>query len=316
MSPVPFDPARPFTTRHALAAGVSPGQLRGPGYRRLAKGVHVGSATPLTPLLLVQAALVSHPPDAFASHHSAAVVYGLPVPPDPLLHVSVFAANDRRRRRDVTCHLAPPGTRVLTVHGTRVPLPAQVLVELAAQLPLVDLVVVGDAVVRKGWYSPDDLVAFCAGSSHPHAGRALDAARHVRAKVDSPMETRLRMLLVLAGLLEPQVNLEIRNELGDVRLRFDLSYPEVRVAVEYDGRQHAESTAQHNRDLERREEIDNREWRIVVVTADGIYRNPEHTLKRVAGVLRDRGLAGVPPRFDERWRAHFPGRTSASGPRT
>lgn len=308
MPTLPLDTARPFTTRHALTAGVTPGLLRGPRYRRLGKGVYVDAAAPTTPLLLVQAALVTHPPDAFASHHSAAIVYGLPVPPHPHRHVSVFAANDRRRRPEVICHLAAAGTRVLDVRGTRVPLPAQVLVQLAAQqLALVDLVVVGDAIAAKGWHSPEELVAFCAASADPHAGRALQAARFVRAGVDSPMESRLRMLLVLGGLPEPVVNLVIRNDLGDVRLRFDLSYEAARVAVEYDGRQHVESPAQHRRDIERREELDDRDWRIVVVTADGIYRNPAHTLARVAAVLRSRGMPGVPRRLSDGWTAHFPG---------
>jgi very-short-patch-repair endonuclease len=113
---------------------------------------------------------------------------------------------------------------------------------------------------------------------------------------------------VLAGLPEPTVNVEIRSELGDVLVRFDLAYEIVRVAVEYDGRQHAESPEQYDRDIARREDIDNWDWRIVVITAKGVYADPETTLRRVQAVLVARGLAGVPKRLDPRWRAHFPGR--------
>jgi len=122
------------------------------------------------------------------------------------------------------------------------------------------------------------------------------------------METRLRMLLVLAGFPEPTVNFKIRDEHGVVLMRFDLSYPGVRVIVEYDGRQHAESPEQYDRDIDRREEIDGLKWRVVVVTAPGIYKDPERTLHRVRDVLRERGLPAVPRRFDETWRTHFPAR--------
>ena len=74
--------------------------------------------------------------------------------------------------------------------------------------------------------------------SHPAARTAAQAAAYVRAKVDSPMETRLRMLVVLAGLPEPVINLEVRDEDGEVLRKYDLAYPVVKVAVEFDGQVH------------------------------------------------------------------------------
>jgi hypothetical protein len=78
----------------------------------------------------------------------------------------------------------------------------------------------------------------------------------VRERVDSPMESRLRMLIVLAGLPEPRVNVTYGEEDGLVLRRYDLSWPEVRVIVEYDGRHHVERVEQWESDLERREAID------------------------------------------------------------
>ena len=73
--------------------------------------------------------------------------------------------------------------------------------------------------------------------------------------VDSGMETRLRLLLVLAGLPEPQVNVILRQPDGSWSMRLDLSYPHLELIVEYDGRQHADSTQQWKRDSRRREEL-------------------------------------------------------------
>lgn len=303
-----LDTSRPFTTAQARAAGISAGRLRGPGFRRLHKGVYVAAGAPEPELLGVRAALLLHGPDAFASHHSAAKVYRVPVPDHPDEHVSVTTADGRRRRGGIRCHLAPPEARVVTVRGIRVETPDRMLVGLAGYLSLVDLVVAGDHIVRKEWYTPAQLVAACERSTERHAVAAARAARYVRAGVDSPMETRLRLLIVLAGLPEPQVNFLLRDDLGDPVRRFDLCYPELKLIVEYDGRQHAESTAQYDWDIERREDLDKDGWRLLVVTAKGIYRQPERTLRRVRDALAERGARDLPRRLDDGWRKHFPAR--------
>ena len=263
-------------------------------------------------MLDAEAALLGHPPEAFASHTTAARVYKLPVPHDVSQHVGVLHPDDRRRRRDVRSHVVAEGTQVVTFRGVRVAAPAYVFIQLAAILPLVELVVVGDYMVRQGWYTPGRLHAICAASGEAHAARAVAAACFVREGVDSPMESRVRMLLVLAGLPEPVVNLVLRDEYGVVVRRFDLCFPGVRVIVEYDGRQHAESPEQYDHDIYRREELDDGEWRIVVVTAKGVFVDPEETLDRVRKVLRSRGMTGLPTLYHRRWRMHFPGRAVSS----
>ncbi|MCE0486728.1 DUF559 domain-containing protein [Ornithinimicrobium sediminis] len=94
---------------------------------------------------------------------------------------------------------------------------------------------------------------------------------------------------------------------GNVLLRLDLSYPELRLAVEYDGRQPAESASQWKRDVRRREELDSLGWRVVVLLAQDVYRTPQDTLDRICGALQARGLK-VAVRSDE-WRRYFPGHT-------
>ncbi len=126
------------------------------------------------------------------------------------------------------------------------------------------------------------------------------------------METRLRLLIVLAGLPEPRVNLLLRARDGSWVRRYDLAYEQLRLVVEYDGRQHANSTEQWLTDVARREELDRRGWRIVVVTAEGIYVDPLRTLIRLRDALRDCGATGLRRSFRTEWRVHFPPRASAS----
>lgn len=103
-----FDVLCPFRYADAVAAGISPSSLRGSNFRRIFRGVRVHSSVPDDRLIRVRGALLLHPPGAFASHTSAAHVYGAAVPWLPDVHVSVLAARDRRRRPGISNHVARP----------------------------------------------------------------------------------------------------------------------------------------------------------------------------------------------------------------
>jgi hypothetical protein len=297
-----LDVRRPFTRADAVAAGLDVRILRTSRFRRLFRGVYVSAEAPADPWHRTAGALALHPPDAFASHQSAARLLGLPVPATSDEHVSVPRAQDRRPRPGLICHVAAADARVVERRGLRVSAPRQVFRELAGVLSLADLVVLGDALVRLFPLSAADLRATFM------TGRAGRAASYVRDGVGSPMETRLRMLIVLAGLPEPVVDHVLWDDAGGVRYRLDLAYPELRVAVEYDGRQHAQVSRQWHHDLRRREWLDRHGWRLVVVTAEGVFRDPAGTLARVRDALANRGAAPcLPRRLDDRWRVHFPG---------
>lgn len=306
-----FDPQQPFIRAAGLDNGLSPKALRGPGYRRLFRNVLVSAATAPTPVQRVRGALALHVTDAWASHASAARVKGAPIPTIADEHVSVRHQKLRRHHRGVRCHVGDP-QGVVVEHGMRVSGDVQMFIELSGQLTLVDLVVVGDWLARRRGVTPEQLVRACGRSRHKDCRKALVAARYVRSGVDSPMETRLRMLMVLAGLPEPEINLKIRAEDGEVIRMYDLSYPAVRVAVEYNGKLHVEVIENWEEDLERRADMDDDDWRLVVVVSSGIFKDPLRTLRRVHRVLLARGLPGVPLRLLDDWRPHFPGFADAA----
>jgi hypothetical protein len=303
-----LDTRRPFTRADAIAVGLDPRLLRGSRFRRLFRGVYVDAAVPESPHSRTEAALKLFKRDAFASHASAARMHGVPIPALPDEHISVLDAHDRRANPGVRCHVAPRTSQIMVRNGVRVSAHAQMFVELGTLLSLVDLVIVGDHLVRHHHVTSEGLREFCAATRLPGARAARVAASYVRACVDSPMETRLRMLIVLAGLPEPDVNHTIRTVDGEPVRRYDLSYPAVKVIIEYDGRQHVEREANWEADLDRREAIDDDAWRILVVTARGIFREPERTVLRIHRLLVRKRMPGLikTPRGD--WRPHFPGR--------
>ena len=306
----PFDPREPFPRFRALNAGIPRASVDSPAFRRLLHGVIVSADVADSAVLRVKAALACYFDDAFASHASAARVWQVPVQTRPGEHVTVADDAHRLRRAGVTTHRRPDAA-VAVRHGVRVSVLTDLFVELADELSLVELVVAGDWMVRRHGVRIKHLRQ-AAKDSSGHAGRlARTAASYVRARVDSPMESRLRMLIVLAGIPEPVVNVSVHDVDGEPVRRFDLSWPEVRVIVEYDGRHHVELIEQWESDLERREEIDDEGWRILVVVAHGVYNDPGRTVRRVFRLLRARGLDDLPERPREDWRPHFPGRAAA-----
>jgi very-short-patch-repair endonuclease len=240
---------------------------------------------------------------SYASHYSAAHLYDVPVPGQPDVHVSVPSPFHRSRVTGVRTHRAFEDPDLRRVNGNPVSSPVQLFLELSGVLALVDLVVVGDNLVRHGRASIEELKQASAVYAGDGARKARRAADLVREEVDSPMETRLRLLIVFAGLPEPRVNLTLRDSTGQTIARFDLSYEKYRILIEYDGRQHAEDTVQWNGDLDRREWLDRNRWRLVVVTAKGIYQQPQHTIARIVAVMRERGMPVPVPR--DHWRKHF-----------
>ena len=67
----------------------------------------------------------------------------------------------------------------------------------------------------------------------------------------------------------------VRDERGEVVRKYDLCYPDVRVAVEYNGKAARRSSPGRGRtDLERREAIDDDGWRLLAVISSGIYKAP------------------------------------------
>lgn len=304
-----LDLRKPFSRAEARACGLPRSRLLSREFLKVCYDQYVVATVPITTRVKAQAALNISPAGSFASHHTAAELWGAVVPDTAETHVSLPSAEGRCVRRGVRSHVAWPGARATHLRGVRLSEPEQSFLELAAVgVDLVDLVVAGDSLVKAKRTTPEALIA----AAHAWTGRGCRRARRaaglVRSNVDSPMESRLRMLLVLAGLPEPEVNLIMRGPDGAWQRRFDMYYKKWRVLVEFDGRQHAEDSEQWTSDIYRREELDRRGDRLVVITKEGIYEEPLRTLERVRAALVDRGVAGLPRRFKPEWQRYFPGR--------
>jgi hypothetical protein len=303
-----LDRERPpmLTRREAAQAGIRDHELRSARFTRVMHGVYAIGTPPVDLMTRAKAALAVSPAGTVLSHQTAARLWGGVVPDCSVIHLTT--AQDRRLRRDgAVLHRTRHEVPVRRRYALPVTSAVRTFLDLAGALDLVELVVLGDSLVARGVVAPAELAQAAGTWRGVGAGTARKAARWVRAGVDSPRESRLRMLLVLAGLPEPTVNVVIRDEGGQWQFRLDLGYEEHHVAVEYDGRHHAEDPRQWRHDISRREALDQRKWRLVVVIGTDLYDDPGRVLSRVVGALREAG-APLPARLRSDWQRYFPSR--------
>ena len=129
-----------------------------------------------------------------------------------------------------------------------------------------------------------DLQAFVAMNRGAKGiARLRKAVELAEPATESPMETRLRLLLGFAGLPRPHAQVELFDASGQFLARTDLYYPEQRLAIEYDGGTHRESLVEDNRRQNRLLEAG---YRLLRFTAADLAKNAELVVAQVAKALR------------------------------
>ncbi|WP_336921730.1 hypothetical protein [Aquipuribacter sp. SD81] len=196
--------------------------------------------------------LLSRVPRATLSHWTAAALHGLPVPLRSLdvVHVTVTHGSNAPARRGVVAHrsrlversdlrAAAPGPAGLIAPPVVLPVALPVTPVARTWLDLagdgatpVELLVVADAAWRAGLVEPEHLSD---GLAHRRRGRGAVAARWALERVDRRSwgvdESRLRAVLLRAGLRPTAVGYEVEHDDGTVLARFGLAWPAWRVGV-------------------------------------------------------------------------------------
>jgi len=261
-----------FTIADAAASGVSRNQLRGARFSLVCRGVYtMGDANDL--MIRVKAALLIAGPEAVVGGVTLLRMCGVWLPKqmtdDERIHVVVPPGRVGPRKPIVkvirSAVLLEPIELgdVLGVH------PAQAWLQIATDVSQAELIVAADALMRrKGTLATrsdiESVIARRAGGRGVRlAGQALAMAR---PGVESPMETRLRLAIVAAGLECPQVDYPFRPLPRSKEYRLDMAYPKHRLAIEYDGGVHADATRMRD-DRTRRRLLEDAGWRVITATA-------------------------------------------------
>jgi hypothetical protein len=255
---------------------------------RITRGAYLSAALPPTAPHVVRAAQEVLPADTLASHRTAAVLLGAPVDFSRPWEFTVLPGRYRARRRGIRVHvrdLTPTDRTDLA--GIPVTSGAQTWLDLAGTLPPDELVAVGDSLWRTG-HLDDDRVAERLARADGVRGIVLARrlAPLLTPKAASRPESLVRFWLIDAGLPPPHPQLPVRDRWGRIIAHGDLGYPEWKVLVEYDGRQHAERD-QFGRDVDRYSLMAADGWLLVRLGSPQLRRTM--VVDRVGRALRSRG---------------------------
>jgi len=278
---------RPFTSAEARSLGVTRGQLRGARYRRLGSGIYRWVGLKESPHLKLAAVARRLPAGAAFSGLTAAWLHGLDVAPCDPIEVTIPEPDGSSRRAGASVRRAALAKAEIVLRR-RLPTTSalRTSVDLGGRNPLTEGVVAADLFLHAELVSMAELRAYVAG--HPRAKgiarlrRVVDLAE---PKAESQMESRLRMLLVRAGLPRPEVQVSIHNDQGQFLGRPDLLYPHQRLAIEYDGGNHRDRMVDDNR---RQNGLIGAGFRLLRFTAADVYGAPDTVVMQVRRSLAAR----------------------------
>lgn len=245
-------------------------------------------------------------PGAVISHETAAEILRFPLPENLT----------REGGAPIRCRVAAGGKRttgdLLVVHvratapairfqGLTISQPVVALQEIAASMSHTDLVTCVDAVVadRYGAAVPvplHEIRRSAASLTGRGAASLRSAVIDARERVWSPMETKMRLLILARGYPELVPNMELIDPTTGIVYYIDLAYPQWKIAIEYDGKDHRVDKQQWEKDLHKNEVLHDQSWKVLRISiAD--YREPESFFQRLDAAIAERRLT-CPDRGD------------------
>lgn len=180
-------------------------------------------------------------PGAVIGGLTAARLHGLGAlprrPPGEEVHLVVPRLTARTRRRGIALHWSNLlAEEVVEVDGMAVTSIMRTLVDLVLRRPREAAVAVLDAALHEGRITEDDLPSMrLMARGRAGTQRAAQWWSLADGRAESPLETRLRLLLLDAGLHPEEVQYTLTDAGGGFVARLDFAWPSRKVAVEADG---------------------------------------------------------------------------------
>lgn len=269
--------------------------------------------------------------EAFFCHVTAAAIWGLPLPVRALRPESPRGSGSSptgtrgERSIDVGVRLPERGPRVSGVRthrlaaellsvrevgGLRVTSPATTWAQLAQELTVDELIIVGDAIVHQprgrnavkgahgsGLATLDQLAAAATAGRRTGVAKLRQALPHIRIGSMSPPETHLRLAAARGGLPEPLLDFDVLDQWGTLIGFTELAYPQWMILIEFEGDHHRVSRAQWDRDIEKYARCVELGWNVLRFTGRHVYPTPEPAVARIrAALVRAGWNQGTEPR--------------------
>lgn len=238
------------------------------------RGVLVESDRLLDPWTRAAAALLTAGARAVVAGVTAAYLHGCRAVESPATHLLVPYGCETRSRKGLVVHRGRDfADDAVEVDGLRALPLDRVIANLLCTLPAPDALAVADEAMGLAGDTSElfrKQVARQIERRHDPRGtvRAAGLLDLASAGVDSPAESWIRLMVVEQGLPLPEVNWAIRDLDGKLRYRLDLAWPQLRIALEYDG--YAAHAGREAEDRARRADLEARGWIVVVIRKEDL----------------------------------------------
>ena len=175
---------------------------------------------------------------------------------------------------------------VLVLDGMTVTTAHRTAFDLGRRGRFADAVARLDALIRATGIASADVLALAECHRHTRGLRQLERALELAdGGAQSPKETWLRLMLIEDGFPRPRTQIPILDPAGHPKYYLDMGWEDRKLAVEYDGVQHAEALAY---DIERHDYIAGLGWTVVRVAAGqrrpGIIARVEREWRRLSAL--------------------------------
>ncbi|MGN5733471.1 DUF559 domain-containing protein [Arthrobacter psychrochitiniphilus] len=296
--PAPLIPERPFTVGEAQSRGLPRQRLRGKEVEGVSYGIYRPAGWNFE-LKEAARALCAASPGAWISHSTAARLHQLILPPwlgdSNDLHISRPRHTSGVRRRGIHAHKMTAFPDETELDGElRLSTRARTWLDMARVLSLVDLVCMGDQLVRipraifEEREEPYATLASLRAILDRHRNlqgivRSRDALELVRVGSDSGPETLLRLAMINAGLPEPDLQIKLWDR--DDAPSADAGYRDRRIALQYDGAHHLDEVQRHS-DRRRDRAFRDAGWTVLVFTQEDVADGFESATLLIKCALR------------------------------
>jgi len=273
----------PITVEEARAEGITWDRLQGRSWRRVGPGQYAWSGVKDSPRLRLEAVNRRLPSGAAFSGRTAAWLHGLDLTPCDPIEVTAAEGVGISARSGVCLRRAElAGEEIVERQGFPTTAALRTVCDLASALPLLDAVAAVDMALHHRLVDLTELSQLVVDrKGSKGVVRLRRTVELADGASESPGETRLRLLLILAGLPAPEPQVSLFDERGDFLGRPDFLYRSHRLALEYDGAVHRDSLVDDNR---RQNRLVNAGYRLLRFTAADL-RNPEPVVAQVRGAL-------------------------------
>lgn len=231
---------RPFTVANARQVGLRWVDLQTRSWTRMSHGQYAWVGLPNSAKLRLQAVADRMPHGYAFSGLTAGWLLGLDVAWSEPVEVTIDREVPVRARAGIRLRRAALlESEVVVKDGFRLTSAMRTVCDLGSRRDRVESVVALDMALR------EELVTLRQLEAHVDDNPGAKGIRRLRRAVavadagsESPMESRLRMLLINARLPHPSVQTSLHDASGGFIGRVDLYYADRRLVIEYDGDNH------------------------------------------------------------------------------